>query len=280
MKQPWRRLAVSPSSDWTRLSLLTRGVGVELYRAADESGRISLGGEAPTQVVCRLLAAHPRERRRVAEAIDDMLRAGWLGVSGDALTVHVGDPEPTRSEPEASPKLTRSEPEADVKPARSEPDNRPNDAESFNGTPRALSEREDQIRSEKIRSDAGARDPELLPILVEHVYSEWRRLTGGLPGIGSARAVVECLTNRGANPRKVHDHAANVGLVLDAAEGDRRSWLTRAITGFAADPYAKSAGYRFELFATSPGSYALRASASTSAPDDFSHASTSTEAPF
>jgi hypothetical protein len=300
VKQPWRKLSTAPTSDWTRLSLLSRGVGVELYRAADDTGRISLGGESAVGVVCRLLAAHPRERRRVADALDELSVSGWLTCSAGAIHVHVGDASPTHGAPGADPVATRSAsigptsgalrareahendaqrapqlPEADVKPTRSAPEVPPKSAQPLNGTRRALSEREDreeERREDQSRSDAGASAG--VREGVEHLYREWRRITGAVPGAGSVHAVVEVLTHRGTHPRQVHGHAERVKLVLDAAalEPDPIAWLTRAIEGFSRNAYAKRSGLGFELFASKPGSYAVAGPSHPSATSDFTHA--------
>lgn len=172
MRLPWKKLFCDPRSSWTRLSLLTRGVGDELLRASDDDGRIVLDGEAPAQVVYRLLAVHPLERRRVREALDELAIAGWLTITTAAIHVHVGEAQPqpkaeatsARPVPDSDPTPTRAEhdlcatqtqPEPDPDPTRARPvrENVSNHAETLGGTGNALSEREEEER-DKRRSDS------------------------------------------------------------------------------------------------------------------------------
>ncbi len=122
MKLHWRKLLSDPPSAWVRLPMLTRGVGDEVLRAVDANGEIDLGDEPTAVVVCRLAAAHPRERRRVAEAIEELIAAGFLRLdsrpTGRALCVQLPDLSLARSGREADVKRTRSQPEADVKLTR------------------------------------------------------------------------------------------------------------------------------------------------------------------
>ncbi len=133
-KLSWRKLLSDPPSAWMRLPLITRGVGDELLRAVDADGEIDCGTEAPAVVVCRLAAAHPRERRRVAEAIDELVAAGFFALvvsdtGSRALCMQLPDISLARV-PEASPKRARSGREPNPKRARSQPEPNPKRARS------------------------------------------------------------------------------------------------------------------------------------------------------
>ena len=173
-KLAWRKLLSDPPSAWQRLPLITRGVGDEILRAVDSDGEIDCGTEQPAVVVCRLTAAHPRERRRVAEAVEELIAEGFLRIEArdgsTILAVQLPDlslaakapksvrsgPGPNheraRTEPEARANPTRSEPEPDVNRARTEPEVGPNSAESF-GSGSGEEKREEERREEKRREE-------------------------------------------------------------------------------------------------------------------------------
>ncbi|WP_053230837.1 hypothetical protein [Sandaracinus amylolyticus] len=74
----WRKLLSNPPTAWKRLPLITRGVGDEILRALDDDGEIDCGSEDHTAVVCRLTAAHPKERRRICQAVAELVRERFL----------------------------------------------------------------------------------------------------------------------------------------------------------------------------------------------------------
>ena len=220
MKLPWRKLYCDPRSSWTRLPLLTRGVGDELLRASDDDGRIVLDGEAPAQVVYRLLAVHPMERRRVREALDELVLAGWVTLTRDAITVHVGEaqpkpkahPTPTHVEP--NPSATRAHAEPNPSPTQPQPerDSSPISMKSLDGMGTALSEREEkiEIREEGERDarapvpadfvDRSDRERAIVGVLLRLYRDAYERATGSAwMGASSAAGHVEiaarwCLT--------------------------------------------------------------------------------------
>lgn len=270
---PWRKLRTNPGSGWERLSLLTRGVGDEILRALDGDDEIKCGGEAPAVVLCRLLAAWPRERRRVVEAYVELLESGHLSYSPADGVIHAhlvdlggrpkatrsrpeADPKPARSAPEADPKLTRSQPEASPKPTRSAPEVGANSTGSFDTDP-GDKRREEEIRAEQSRANASggkllgvkASDREARPATAAASLDEGSRLVGRLmleheglaPGVGSisagARAQAGALLSGAA---RVAFADVRDGSTLTAL-GDEL--VAKFLEVFRAEPGARLKGY-------------------------------------
>lgn len=249
---PWRQLLTNPPSNWQRLTLLSRGVGDEVLRALDSDGEIQCGGESPAVVVCRLTAAHPRERRRVAEALDELAHAGFLSIANGVIRGHFPDlaarpkktasapeasAESTRSEHDADPESTRSEPEASVNPTRSQPGVEPNSAQSLNSGP-VDKTREDK-KEEKTR-------PAAAPVVV---VDEPSRLAQVLmlahdelaPGVGSI--VPKSRAEAGAT---LHERARTLRAEIDDGAtiqslGDEV--LARFVEVFRGNAGSRTAGY-------------------------------------
>jgi hypothetical protein len=76
----WRKLLSNPPAEWQRMPMVTRGIGNEVLRLLDSDGEIECSGEEPWAVVCRITGAHPNERRRVRDALDELVREGFLDV--------------------------------------------------------------------------------------------------------------------------------------------------------------------------------------------------------
>lgn len=69
-QETWRKLYVRVDARWLQLPVSARGLGSELLKYADDSGRIHLGtDEAPGISVAFLLSARPREHKRIAEDV-------------------------------------------------------------------------------------------------------------------------------------------------------------------------------------------------------------------
>lgn len=174
-KLAWRQLLSDPPSAWMRLPLLTRGVGDEILRAVDANGEIDCGSEPPATVVCRLAAAHPRERRRIVEAVQELIDARFLrldqGDQGAVLCVQLPDlslaraperhPNRTRTEPEPNVEPARSEPEPNVELTRTQPEIEPNTAESLESSP------VEKRREEKKTEEEEERKPETPPRTID-----------------------------------------------------------------------------------------------------------------
>lgn len=171
-KLAWRKLLSDPPSAWMRLPVITRGVGDEILRAVDSSGEIDCGTEPPEKVVCRLTAAHPRERRRIVEAVAELAAAGFVRIEARGLGAVLAivmpdlslarapskasrpDGNHARSGREADVERTWSGPEANVERTRSGPEVEPNHAEAFNSGP-VEEKREEEKRTEEIISARG-----------------------------------------------------------------------------------------------------------------------------
>jgi hypothetical protein len=74
-KEPYRKLFLRPSKEWQALPVLVRGLGDELLRLADDDGRIFVGIDDAKMVatLCRLLGAHPDERKLIGRKLDVLL---------------------------------------------------------------------------------------------------------------------------------------------------------------------------------------------------------------
>jgi len=83
----WIKFYLYPSAEWELLPLSARGLGDEILRYVDRgTGTIALG-KKPVEALCRLLGAHPRERRRVAEDLEALKTDGFCSVSEDGVLV-------------------------------------------------------------------------------------------------------------------------------------------------------------------------------------------------
>ena len=83
----WIKFYLHPSAQWELLPLSARGLGDEILRYVDRgTGTIALG-KKPVEALCRLLGAHPRERRRVAEDLEALKADGFCSVSEDGVLV-------------------------------------------------------------------------------------------------------------------------------------------------------------------------------------------------
>lgn len=107
-KLPWRKLASDPSAEWQQLPLLTRGVAVELMRRLDpDDGLDCSHGVKPHDAICMVTGAHSRERRRVNEAIDELVRGRWLVLSGRRWLAFFPDLERARPSVEQASAMQR-----------------------------------------------------------------------------------------------------------------------------------------------------------------------------
>lgn len=168
----WRKLLSNPPPDWQRLPLLTRGVGNEILRALDAEGEIECGTEDPMAVVCRVTAAHPKERRRVREAVEELVAEGWLTIDvvGGRSVIRGHLPDLATRKRKATPRAPETPPTGtdgarsvsgtcaeDARSVRGEgperalsvPGNAPNSAESLNTGP-VEEKREEEKREEEI----------------------------------------------------------------------------------------------------------------------------------
>lgn len=94
-KLPWRQLLSDPPSGWQRLPVVVRGIGDEILRALDCDGEMDCGDEHHEDVVLRICAAHPRERKMVRSAVRQLIDAGFLEVQeiGDRTLLRGTQPD-------------------------------------------------------------------------------------------------------------------------------------------------------------------------------------------
>ena len=79
LHETYRRIYVRADARWLALPAMSRGIGYALLTVADDDGFIPAGrGESIADTVVRVLAAHASERRRVVEAVEDLLIDGYL----------------------------------------------------------------------------------------------------------------------------------------------------------------------------------------------------------
>lgn len=73
----WTDLPSNPA--WRALPVLSRALHNELMLTADEIGTLPIQGwEATADAVVRLLRAHSREARDVADAVAPLMSSGWI----------------------------------------------------------------------------------------------------------------------------------------------------------------------------------------------------------
>lgn len=83
----WRKLYTRLSPSWLALPVLTRGLGAELLKYADDDGRIPLHDEEPCEAIVRIVAAHKKEREAVAAAAESLIREGYLVVEPGRIVI-------------------------------------------------------------------------------------------------------------------------------------------------------------------------------------------------
>lgn len=85
--ESWRKLYRTCPPSWLRLSVSARGLGSELLKYAEDDGSIDIGDDAPGVAVAYMLGARPREHKRIAEDVAELLRDGYLVVHGQKLQI-------------------------------------------------------------------------------------------------------------------------------------------------------------------------------------------------
>lgn len=78
----WVKLVVEGSASWRRLPLAVRSIGYAVSTVVDEDGSLECGDERPADVLVRLLAAHPDERKLVRALLAKLAASGFLVVDG------------------------------------------------------------------------------------------------------------------------------------------------------------------------------------------------------
>lgn len=93
----WRALLSAPPAEWQQLSMITRGIADEIMRRLDASNAIVCApGRSIHEAVFMVCGAHPNERRRVKEAVDELIAGRWATARPGRLEVHFPDVAGTR----------------------------------------------------------------------------------------------------------------------------------------------------------------------------------------
>lgn len=72
--EPWRKAYVNKSASWLRLPVSARGLGRELLTYCDDDGRIDIGDDSPGVAIAYMLGARPKEHKRIAEDVAELLK--------------------------------------------------------------------------------------------------------------------------------------------------------------------------------------------------------------
>ena len=84
----WRKLYRTLPPSWLMLPLSARGLGDEMIKYVDDDGLFAIKkGRAMVEEVCRIMSAHPKERRRVGEDLADLLEDGYLVKTEEGLKI-------------------------------------------------------------------------------------------------------------------------------------------------------------------------------------------------
>lgn len=93
----WRALLSAPPAEWQQLSMITRGIAAEIMRRLDASNAIVCApGRSIHEAVFMVCGAHPNERRRIKEAVDELIAGRWATAQPGRLEVHFPDLGGTR----------------------------------------------------------------------------------------------------------------------------------------------------------------------------------------
>lgn len=85
--ESWRKIYRTCPPSWLRLSVSARGLGSELLKYAEDDGSIDVGNDPPGLAVAYMLGARPREHKRIAEDVAELLRDGYLVHQGQQLLI-------------------------------------------------------------------------------------------------------------------------------------------------------------------------------------------------
>ncbi len=76
--EAWRKLYLKCPPSWLRLSVSARGLGSELIKYVEDDGRLDIGTDEPGVAVAYMLGARPREHKRIAEDVAELIADGYL----------------------------------------------------------------------------------------------------------------------------------------------------------------------------------------------------------
>jgi 5-methylcytosine-specific restriction endonuclease McrA len=82
-RESWRKLYVAESVEHRLLPLFTRGLRDYLIRHAEQDGTLLPRTSSPAADLGRVLNVNPKERKQLVEAVDELLRIGFLSWDSD-----------------------------------------------------------------------------------------------------------------------------------------------------------------------------------------------------
>jgi hypothetical protein len=85
-RESWRKLYVAESLEHRLLPVFSRGLRDYLLRFAEQDGTL-FRSRKPVDDLCKALNAEPKERKLVADAVNDLLRIGYLSQDGERLWI-------------------------------------------------------------------------------------------------------------------------------------------------------------------------------------------------
>jgi len=177
MQLPWRKLIANPSTTFARLPLITRGVADEILRLVDDEGRIDLRESKPKLSLMLLMGVHPRERRRVLEAIDELELEGLIAFDGGTLQLRTTDSELTVKRPRTDRETTANVRRNDRERTPALREVEPKAAQPLNSAPGEQSRAEEEQSREEENTDPGsdAAPPEPVSVAPEirSVFEHW-----------------------------------------------------------------------------------------------------------
>jgi len=194
----FQKLLHDPRGGWMQLPVFTRGIGAEILRRLDPAGGIDLArGSDPMESLLSAVAAHPRERRRVREVMQELIDGGWLVLSGRRWEAYLPDLERARPCAEMTPAgaetaVSGSQPVASVRSlgAQNELSQRNSTNDVSQGEERRKREEGEETRAREEPTERGADPP--LRRLRKEFGDRWSRktaITFSMPSKHIERAV-------------------------------------------------------------------------------------------
>jgi hypothetical protein len=258
---PWRPLLSDPGAEWQQLSSLTRGIAAEVMRRLDKDRAITCAaGRSVADAVCMAIAAHPKERGRVAKAISELEAGRWVTLSEGRLVAYFPDlnvdrPEPqndrsgvgdTTETPRSGDGQASERHRSGIGAATDSPRSGNSDERKSSESPESQhGSRVEKSRVEESREDACARDPD--------PPGELGREVGRLQ-----RAIKAELGDRGAPANLTGSDWSEVATWCRSMVTPTRSLAdvhAHLARGFASDPKAAKAGWSPRYLATNPNEY-------------------------
>lgn len=130
MRSPYVKLYRDEPGAYGQLPLLTRALGSQLLKLADNDGVIHLGKRSPHEAVCFGMGAECRERRSIRGHIERLLEAGYLVLDDTRRTLTIPsyprigetptEPQPSHSGAPAERQRSADEAVAERQPSADE----------------------------------------------------------------------------------------------------------------------------------------------------------------